>query len=132
MASVVDVLPTLLPKARAVVPSDATGTGLHEVLRQGESAASAAVFQQDEQGAMAIRTTRHLLRLPPTPTPLPDAVPDGSVLLKADGSPTKATDMAPLYAALRHWDARRRATSAADRMGDAAFRELLRDQGYWH
>jgi len=132
MASVVDVMPSLLPEARAVVPSDATGTNLRAVVQEGDTKASVAVFQQDAQGALAIRTTRHLLRLPPTPVPLPEAVPEGSVLLTADGQPAEGADPAPLYATLRHWDQRRRATSAADRMGDAAFREMLRDQGYWH
>lgn len=132
MASVVDILSTLLPAARAVVPSDASGVDLFGVVAEGPAKAPLAVFQQDRPGNLAIRTSHHVLQVSHTALPLPEKVPQDALLSAVDGSPTTDLDPTALYATLRSWEQQRRATSAADRMGNAAFRELLRDQGYWH
>ncbi len=132
MVSAVDILSTLLPAARAVVPSDASGVDLFGVVAEGAAKAPLAVFQQDRLGTLAIRTSRHVLRVPHTALPLTEHVPKDVVLESVDGTSTEGLDPSALYTTLRSWEQQRRATSAADRMGNAAFREMLRDQGYWH
>jgi len=132
LVSAVDLLPTLLPEAKAVVPSDATGTDLHTVFEKGPDAASVAVFQQDNSGTLVVRTHEHLLIVPDVDGPLPEAPPAGVTTRSVGHSPPTHDQTRALYAALVQWDRQRRATSAAERMGNGAFREMLRDQGYWH
>ncbi len=129
LASAVDVLPTLLAAAGAVVPSDAAGIDLHAVSTQGPAAAPVAVFPQ-KPGAVAIVTKHHRLVVPELP--LPAAAPSEAVLTQRSEQMADDSVQAALYTTLRGWDQQRTATSAADRMGDQAFREMLRDQGYWH
>lgn len=132
LASVVDVMPTLLPRAKAVVPSDASGTNLQAAL-DGEEGPR-VVFQQDSEARVGIRTPSHLLWLDPLSGPLPDSLPEGGVHFQSlDGSETTSeAGIPPLYATLVSWDRQRRATTAAERMGSGAFKDMLRDQGYWH
>jgi hypothetical protein len=132
-ASVVDVLPSLLTEGRAVVPSDASGSLLQP--GAGHSNGPQVVFQQAPGGTVGVRTPDHLLFLDgfdgPLPAELPATVTPTVLSLHAKAAPT-ADVVAPLYQALVQWDRQRRATSAAERMGSDAFRDLLRDQGYWH
>jgi len=131
-ASVVDLVPTLLPLAEAVVPSDAIGTDLRPVLA-GQPGPD-LVFQQDAAGRLGIRTRKHLLVASSGGAPLPETPtdPDGLTYLPLTDAPDTGAARTPLYTALVQWDRQRRATSAAERMGGAAFRKLLSEQGYWH
>ncbi len=132
-ASVVDLVPTLLSAAGAVVPSDAIGTSLRPA--PDRATGPQVIFQQAPNGTLGVRTPDHLLVVTGVDAPLPEvAPPSASVMvlpLTETSGPVDAV-VAPLYQALYQWDRQRRATSAADRMGSDAFRELLRDQGYWH
>lgn len=130
--SVVDVVPTLLPLADAVVPSDAIGTDLTPVLA-GAAPGPDLLFQQDGDGRVGVRTTKHLLSVVAGDAPLPETPPDAVQYQPLAGNTDPLdTVRGPLYTALLQWDRQRRATSAAERMGSGAFREMLRDQGYWH
>lgn len=132
-ASVVDVVPTLLAAGGAVVPSDATGTPLQP--SPDRTGGPQVVFQQADGGTVGVRTPDHLLYLDGIDQPLPAEQPASmtpTVLLLHETAAPAADVVAPLYQALVQWDRQRRATSAADRMGSDAFRDMLRDQGYWH
>jgi hypothetical protein len=130
-ASVVDVVPTLLPLAGAVVPSDAIGASL--LRADAPPAGAELVFQQGAEGLVGIRTRKHLLYVEAGPGPLPEEPPSTLQYLPLAGHTDPLdTVRAPLYGALLQWDRQRRASSAAERMGSGAFREMLRDQGYWH
>ena len=132
-ASLVDLVPTLLTEGRAVVPSDASGTPLQPSSERAMG--PQVVFQQAPGGTVGIRTPDHLLFLTGIDGPLPAQLPEATtpvVQPLRDGVAPVAEVVAPLYQALAQWDRQRRATSAADRMGSDAFRDMLRDQGYWH
>lgn len=132
MANTIDVLSTLLPQANAVVPTDAPGANLHMVASGNTEDAAPAAFQQDSTGALSIRTRGHRLYVPPGPRPLPEQRPEDTVLDTLPEAKSSLDPAGTLYTTLRAWDTQRRATSAEDRMGNEAFRTMLRDQGYWH
>lgn len=132
LATVVDLLPSLLPEAKAVVPSDATGSELRQVVLHGAPRGAPAVFLQDTTGTLAVRTREHLLWVPAVTEALPEAAPPAATMRAISGTPVSAEREAALYGVLFQWDRQRRAASASDRMGNDAFRDMLRDQGYWH
>jgi hypothetical protein len=133
-----DVLPTLLTAAGAVVPSDAWGA-------DRAAAPQRPVIVQRGPGQMSLRTDRHRLTLPdparaaelPEGCPregarfeaLPGAAPAGGGA--AGETTSEETAYKALCEALYAWRINLEADTARERMGDEAFGAMLRDGGYW-
>ena len=134
MGTTMDLMPTLLLAAGAVVPSDAWGASRLGALR-GEFPSRVAVFQRGP-GVMGIRTGAHLLVMPEPDSAagLPKRCEGGVLTPLADeAAPPGAgkRDTSALCDALLAWRRGLESDSARERMGSEAFGRMLREGGYW-
>jgi len=127
LASALDALPTALPRAGAVVPSDADGADL--AARAAGAPGPPALFLQGADGHVIVRTTSHRLRLGPAPGPGQPGPPLGPAEA-LDGAPAPEASAA-LMAAAAAWARSLGGATAADRAGPEKLRALLQEQGYW-
>lgn len=124
LASVVDVLPTLLAAAGATVPTDAGGVDL-------AAGASQVAFAEGADGRLRAWSSRHRLTARAT-EPLPADCPADAELTDAAGRPSDdAVARAALWDATRAWRDRLNATSGPGRLGREHFERLNAAQGYW-
>ena len=127
LASPLDALPTAFARAGAVVPSDADGADL--AARAAGAPGPPALFLQDVDGIVIVRTDAHRLRLGPSPGP-GLAGPALGPAESLDGAAAPA-HTAALTAAASAWARSLHGATAEDRAGPEKLRALLHEQGYW-
>jgi len=134
LGTTMDLMPTLLLAAGAVVPSDAWGASRLGALR-GEFPARVAVFQRGA-GTMGIRTAGHLLVMPEPASAeaLPSGCSAGALTELTEGTARtrgEGRETSALCDALLAWRRGLEADSARERMGSEAFGRMLKEGGYW-
>jgi len=127
-----DVMPTLLSRAEATVPSDAEG---HDLI--GAIVSRDAIVQVGET-TISLRTKQHRLVVNDRPLP-PTLNTKAGALFDLQNDPNEDTNVITqlptiaqaMYAALQDWEQQQQDPSARSRMGEDRFREILQDGGYW-
>jgi hypothetical protein len=131
LAQTTDVLPTVLGFARAVVPSDAQGTPLQSP-EVGEGRPTFTL----ESGSLVVHGGPAEVRIDKPAEGWPQVLPEkptAETKAVREGAPVALDDpeVLRLWPIVKAWYDRMRATDARSRMGNAAFEQMLRDQGYW-